>query len=52
MLLVLRRFRWLAIRVFMVRMWRGTLAALWFAFNWVVFQLDYARSWRCAPVML
>ena len=45
------RFRWLAIRVFLVRLWRGTLAALALAFSWLVFQLDYARRWRCVPAL-
>ena len=38
----------MAIRVFITRMWQGTLAALWFAFNWVIYKLDYARSYRVA----
>jgi hypothetical protein len=40
------RFRWMAIRVFCMRMWQGTVAAVYFAINWLVYKLDYARSYR------
>ena len=40
------RFRWVAIRVWFMRMWRASLAAVYFAFNWLVCKLDYARSFR------
>lgn len=41
------RFRWVAIRVWCMRMWQGTIAAIYFALNWLVYKLDYARSYRC-----
>jgi hypothetical protein len=31
-----------------MRMWQGTVAALFFAFNWLIYKLDYARSYRTA----
>ena len=40
------RFRWLAIAVFVTRLWRGSLAATVFATNWLVWKLDYARNYR------
>ena len=40
------RFRWVAIRVWCTRMWQGTIAAVLFAFNWLVYKLDYARNYR------
>ncbi|CAL5228626.1 g11792 [Coccomyxa viridis] len=41
-----KRFRWVAIRVWVTRMWRASLAAVYFAFNWLIYKLDYARSFR------
>ncbi|CAL8471117.1 g10659 [Coccomyxa elongata] len=41
-----KRFRWVAIRVWCMRMWQGTMAAIYFALNWLVYKLDYARSYR------
>ncbi len=38
----------MAIRVWCMRMWQGTVAALFFAFNWLIYKLDYARSYRTA----
>ena len=38
----------MAIRVWCLRMWRASLAAVYFAFNWLIYKLDYARSFRCA----
>ena len=46
------RFRWVAIRVWVTRMWRASLAAVYFAFNWLVYKLDYARSFRWACRLL
>lgn len=40
------RFRWVAIRVWVTRMWRASLAAVYFAFNWLIYKLDYARGFR------
>ena len=42
------RFRWMAIRVWVTRMWRASLAAVYFAFNWLIYKLDYARGFRWA----
>ena len=36
----------MAIRVWCLRMWRASLAAVYFAFNWLIYKLDYARSFR------
>ena len=46
------RFRWVAIRVWVTRMWRASLAAVYFAFNWLIYKLDYARSFRWACCLL
>ncbi len=46
------RFRWVAIRVWVTRMWRASLAAVYFAFNWLIYKLDYARSFRWACFLL
>lgn len=40
------RFRWVAIRVWFMRMYQGSVAAVYFAFNWLIYKLDYARSYR------
>ena len=42
----------MAIRVWVTRMWRASLAAVYFAFNWLIYKLDYARSFRWACPLL
>lgn len=33
-----KRFRWMAIRVWLTRMWRGSTAAVIFAFHWILYR--------------
>jgi len=44
-----RRFRWVAIRVFLARMVHAAVAAVQWLLSAVVYRLDYARRFRRAP---